>query len=112
MDTPGTVLLLFYRCSSKKQLQDETILKHLTPLPVVLRRSILELREYWAILTLLLYSSNEFVFVRSKPSQEMKLKEKAERDARLKVAHSQHTSIKDELAKQVWSGQSLYFFVF
>ncbi|CAM9610482.1 unnamed protein product, partial [Ascophyllum nodosum] len=32
--------------------------------------------------------------------QEMKQKEKAERDARLKVAHSQHTSIKDELAKQ------------
>lgn len=36
--------------------------------------------------------------------QELKNKEKAERDARTQVAEAQHTNIKDEIAKQVGAG--------
>lgn len=36
--------------------------------------------------------------------QDLKNKEKAERDARTQVAEAQHTNIKDEIAKQVGAG--------
>lgn len=42
-------------------------------------------------------------FVFSLP-QDLKNKEKAERDARTQVAEAQHTNIKDEIAKQVGAG--------
>ncbi|CAM9610593.1 unnamed protein product [Ascophyllum nodosum] len=45
-------------------------------------------------------SEEERAFRQERQARDMKQKEKAERDARLKVAHSQHTSIKDEIAKQ------------
>lgn len=47
-----------------------------------------------------------FAFFLCGAFQDLKNKEKAERDARTQVAEAQHTSIKDEIAKQVGAKKS------